>query len=465
MHQVHAAVDLGAGSGRVMAGILDGTRIRLEEVHRFSNDPVTIDGHLHWDVERLWQEVLTGLRRLRQRWPEVASIGIDTWAVDYGLLDEDDQLIGAPYCYRDVRSEAAVPYVHASIDPQRLYRITGLQYLPFNTVYQLAAERSSDRWARARTVLLLPDLLAHRLTGRRVAEVTNASTTGLLDATTRTWSDEVLAALGIDRELLPELVEPGTIIGTVRDGLGLPAIPVVAVGSHDTASAVVGVPAGSDRFGYVSSGTWSLVGVELATPVLTEDSRTANFTNEGGVDATVRYLRNVGGLWLLEQCRQEWGPAAADLPALLAAAAEVAPGGPRFDVDSADLIAPGDMLRRIADAVPEGQLSDDPAAVTRCILDSLADVYARTILRAEELSGRVVDTVHVVGGGAQNRLLCQLTADACRRPVVAGPIEATALGNVVVQVRTSGALTGGLGDLRRVIAASAEITGYEPGGH
>jgi len=460
MQQVYAAVDLGAGSGRVMAGILEGQRIRLVEVHRFDNVPVVLDGHLHWDVDRLWQQVLTGLRMLLQRWPGATSIGIDTWAVDYGLLDRYGELLGPPYCYRDDRTEAVVPEVHAAITPERLYRITGLQFLPFNTVYQLAAEQRSERWARARSLLLLPDLLAHRLTGVAVAEVTNASTTGLLDATTRTWSDEVLAAVGVDRGLLPDLVEPGTTIGAVRPELGLPPVPVVAVGSHDTASAVVGVPAG-EHFGYISSGTWSLVGVELDAPVLTEASRRANFTNEGGVDATVRYLRNVGGLWLLEQCRQEWGDTVGDLPELVAAAAELPSGGPLLDVDSADLIAPGDMVRRITAAAPGG-LPDDPVTITRCILDSLADAYARTISQAEGLAGRVVETVHLVGGGAHNRLLCQLTADASRRPVVAGPTEATALGNVVVQARASGALTGGLPDLRRIVATSAASTRFEP---
>ncbi|HIT76989.1 MAG TPA: rhamnulokinase [Candidatus Avipropionibacterium avicola] len=455
--QVFAAVDIGASSGRVMAGIVSDTAkhgIELVEVHRFDNAPIELDGHLHWDVDRLWTQTLTGLRRLVERWPEVISIGIDTWAVDYGLLDADGALIGAPYSYRDSRTDEVIAAVHAAIPPQRLYEITGLQFLPFNTVYQLAAERRGPRWDRAACLLLLPDLLAERLTGQRVAEATNASTTGLLDATTGQWSAEVLAAIGVEESLLAPVIEPGTPIATVRPGLGLPAVPVVAVGSHDTASAVVGTPARTKNFAYVSSGTWSLVGQELAAPVLSEASRAANFTNEGGVDRTTRYLRNVGGLWLLEQCRQEWGQqwggAATEIGELIEAAAALGPNGPTIDVDDPAFIAPGDMVARITAAVEASgrRAPADPAGITRCILDSLAQCYARTLAQAVELSGQPVEVVHIVGGGSQNALLCELTARATGLLVQAGPVEATALGNVAVQARTAGLVSGDLMDLR-----------------
>lgn len=460
MSEVFAAVDIGASSGRVMAGILTddpeyGTGIELVEVHRFANGPVDLDGHLHWDLPTLWSETLRGLQMLVARWPEVSSIGIDTWAVDYGLLDDSGALIGLPYCYRDSRTEPVIDRVHAALSPQRLYQISGLQHLPFNTIYQLAAE-PAERLGRAAAILLLPDLLAERLTGERVAEATNASTTGLFDATTRQWSSEALSAIGLDQTLFGRIVEPGQTIGTVQEGLGLPAVPVIAVGSHDTASAVVGVPARTKNFGYVSSGTWSLVGQELDAPVLTEASRAANFTNEGGVDCTIRYLRNVGGLWLLEQCRAEWESgdrANTDLAGLLRSAAALPAGGPVIDVDDPTFIAPGDMVARIQAAVEaSGAVApESPAAITRCILDSLARSYARTLTAAAELSGQSIEVVHIVGGGSQNTLLCELTARASGLPVIAGPIEATALGNVAVQARTAGIVSGGLSALRQLL--------------
>lgn len=464
---VFGAVDIGASSGRVIAGIVGPDRIELVEVHRFGNGAVGVDGSLFWPIESIMNEVITGLRRLVERFPAVISIGIDTWAVDYGLLDADGALIGDPYAYRDSRTDAVVARVHEQIDFDQLYAVNGLQLLPFNTVYQLAAEQDGSRWSRAATLLLIPDLIIQRLTGVAVAEITNASTTGLLDATRRTWSSAVLAAVSIPDGLLPPLVEPGQVIGPVLADHGLPeGLVVTTVGSHDTASAVVGVPASGDAWAYVSSGTWSLVGVELDAPVLTDASREANFTNEGGVDATIRYLRNVGGLWLLEQCREQWSADGDDrsLSDLLAAAGDLEAGGPVIDVDDAGFIAPGDMPARVVAATRtlDAPITDDPVQITRCILDSLAAAYARTIDRASGLSGRAVDTVHVVGGGAQNALLCQLTADATGRDVVAGPVEATALGNVLVQARAHGVIDGDLADLRRRLAGSVELTTYAP---
>ena len=461
---VFGAVDIGASSGRVIAGIVTDEGIELVEVHRFGNATVEVDGSLHWDIDSIMTEVVTGLRRLVECYPDVISVGVDTWAVDYGLLDADGTLLGDPYAYRDPRTEAVVDAVHARVDVEALYTVAGLQFLPFNTIYQLVAEQNGPRWAVAATLLLIPDLIVQRLTGVRIAEITNASTTGLLDARTRAWSTVVLAALDIPADLLPELVEPGTVVGPVRADLGLPdSMVVTTVGSHDTASAVVGVPATTADWAYVSSGTWSLVGVELDQPVLTDASREANFTNEGGVDGTVRYLRNVGGLWLLEQCREVWRTDG-DLETLLAAAAELPAGGPVIDVDSSELIAPGDMPARIAAAIQRtgAEPSDDPAMMTRCILDSLASAYALTLRRAAELSGRPVEVVHVVGGGAQNRLLCQLTADATGLEVVAGPVEGTALGNVLVQARAHGVLSGDLPALRRRLADSVELIRYAP---
>jgi rhamnulokinase len=361
--------------------------------------------------------------------------------------------------------------VHRRVDPARLYAINGLQFLPFNTLYQLVAEQRGPLWGRVRQAVLLPDLLAYWLTGELRTEITNASTTGLLDARTRSWSAELLEALEIPADLFPPLVEPGQVVGTLQPEVaaqtGLAAsTTVVAVGSHDTASAVVGVPAADRRFAYVSSGTWSLVGVELDQPVLDEDSRHANFTNEGGVDARVRYLRNVGGLWLLQESLRTWREAGqpADQDSLLAEAARLPSGGPVVDVDAGEFIPPGDMPARIRAACEAaGQHSPDtPGAVVRCILDSLANAYARTVAEAGKLSGHPVEVIHIVGGGCQNELLCQLTADLSGLPVLAGPVEATALGNVAVQARAAGRLSGTLEDLRSALRSGLSLQPYQP---
>ncbi len=482
---VHVAVDLGASSGRVMIARVTGGPsggVALDEVHRFSNEPVPLweNGYpaLHWDVARLFAEILTGLRAVRGRLAageHVDSIGIDSWAVDYGLLDARGALLVTPYCYRDERTTVpggGVERVHAVVPHEELYVRNGLQFLPFNTLYQLAAE-PADRLGAASAMLLLPDLLTYWLTGVARGETTNASTTGLLDVRTGEWDIGLAARLGLSPAILPPLVRPGEAVGTllphVAEATGLPAsTPVVAVGSHDTASAVVAVPATGERFAYISSGTWSLVGVELKDPVLTDAGRAANFTNEGGVDAWVRYLRNVMGLWLLSETLRTWDRAGTptDLASVLAAAAEVADGGPVVDVDDPVFLPPGDMparISRLCAATGQPPPQDRPALV-RCLLDSLAAAYARAVDDATRLSGRDVDVVHVVGGGSLNTLLCRLTARATGRPVVAGPVEATALGSALVQARAVGTLRGDLGDLRSLLR-SEPLAHYDPDHH
>ncbi|MFF2344916.1 rhamnulokinase family protein [Pseudarthrobacter sp. NPDC058119] len=469
---VFAAVDIGASSGRVMLGRVSPEGVPLETVHRFPNGVVEHDGGLRWDLDALFAEVLKGLAAAATvaaaQGETIASIGIDTWAVDYGLVNAAGKLVAQPYSYRDDRSRAAVAPVHAKLDPARLYQTNGLQFLQFNTIYQLATERGLD----GLQALLIPDLIAFLLTGVRRAEATNASTTGLFDAVAGEWATEFFTALGLRKDLFPPLIQPGEAYGQllpdVAAAVGLPRnTQVVAVGSHDTASAVAAVPAMDDNFAYISSGTWSLVGLELQHPVLTEGSREANFTNERGVDGTTRYLRNVGGLWLLSECQRTWASEGftPDLAALLAAAAALPAGGPQINADDPYFIAPDNMPERIRAAVRRtgDVLSGDPAAITRCIMDSLAAGYARTITVAERLAGRrSVDVVHVVGGGSQNALLCQLTANATGRPVVAGPVEATALGNVLVQARAAGAVDGGLAELRRIVAAGTSLDRYQP---
>jgi rhamnulokinase len=466
-----AAVDVGASSGRVMVGRVTSEELRLEEVSRFANGPVRVGATLHWDVLAIYRGVLDGLRAAGRKAGRVDGVGIDTWAVDYGLLDATGALLGNPVHYRDARTNGVLEKVLADVPAEELYAVTGIQFLPFNTVYQLVAAAGTPQLAAAQRLLLVPDLLAHWLTGAEVAELTNASTTQLLDVARRDWSAELLARLGIERRLFPSVVEPGQRVGELQpqvlEETGLPGpVPVVAVGSHDTASAVVGVPAASDRFAYISCGTWSLVGVELPEPVLSEASRRANFTNELGVDGTVRYLRNVMGLWLVQESLRAWGASSEDLPRLLAEAANVEPFAAVVDPDDPRFLPPGDIPRRIRDLCREtGQRPPEtPAEVLRCIVDSLALAHRRAVREAQQLSGHEVDVVHVVGGGARNAVLCQLTADACGLPVVAGPVEATALGNVLVQARALGVLSGGLADLRTLLTRTQDLVTYSPRG-
>ena len=464
-----AAVDLGASSGRVMLGRVGPGKLELTQTHRFRNGAVQLRDGLYWDILGLYQDVLQGLRAAAQQAPDLAGLAIDSWAVDYGLLDHHGALLGNPHHYRDPRTGPAIDTVHAAAPAERLYEITGLQHLPFNTVYQFAADRRvGEPGAQA---LLIPDLLGCWLTGERVAEDTNASTTGLLDARTGQWSGELIEALGLPAGLLPPVVPPGTTLGpvsaAVRSTAGLARdLAVTTVGSHDTASAIVGVPAENPNFAYISCGTWGLVGVELDRPILTAGSRAANFTNERGVDGTIRYLRNVMGLWLLSESMRTWELAGQrpSLTELIARAGELPPGGPTFDPDAPQFLPPGDMPARIAEACRSaGQRPPaTPPELVRCILDSLALTFATRVDQAARLSATTVDVIHVVGGGSQNQLLCQLIADAAGRPVVAGPVEATALGNLLVQARTHGALTGDLWALRAQLRAAVQTRSYQP---
>ncbi|GLW31865.1 rhamnulokinase [Actinoplanes regularis] len=440
-----AAVDLGASSGRVVVGTFSGGSLGLEVVHRFANDPVRAGGVLHWDILGLYKGVLDGLAKAGP----VDGIGIDSWAVDYGFLDSSGALLGNPVHYRDARTDGIADRV------PDLYEISGLQTLPFNTVYQLLAAAGTPQYAAASTMLMIPDLLAYWLTGEIGAEYTNASTTGLLDVRTGEWAWGLISDLGLRPEHFPAIRRPGDLIGHFE------GTPVVAVGSHDTASAVVAVPADQEDFAYVSSGTWSLVGLELDRPVLTAASREANFTNEGGVDGTVRYLRNVMGLWPLQECMREWG--SPDISDLLKAAAEEPAFGAVVDLDDPVFLPPGGMSARIRTAAGLPQDASHPA-ITRCILDSLALAQRRAVRQARELAGRDPRVVHLVGGGARNELLCRLTADATGLPVLAGPVEATALGNVLVQARAAGVVEGSLPAMRALVRQTQQITRYEPRG-
>jgi rhamnulokinase len=472
-----AAVDLGASSGRLIVGQVaarsETSQLRLHQVRRFPNSPVTAGGTLYWDILRLHAETLAGLAAADREFG-LASAGIDSWGVDFGLLDSAGTLLGNPVHYRDARTVGAVDRLLTRIPAAELYTTSGIQQLPINTICQLVAAEGTPQLAAARTLLLIPDLLAYWLTGSAGAEITNASTTQLFDVRKRSWATSLMDRAGIPRRLFPPLRQPGDTIGVLLPDAAAAArmpdrprpLPLVAVGSHDTASAVAGVPAVGSDFAYISCGTWSLVGVELDHPVLTEASRRANFTNEAGIDGTIRYLRNVMGLWLLQESVRTWSAAGmpADQATLLGLARMVPPLRAVLDPNDPAFLSPGDMPSRIAQACEQtGQRPpQNPAETVRCILDSLALAYRRTIRELQSLSGREVHAVHVVGGGARNALLCQLTADACELPVIAGPVEATAVGNILVQARALGAAPTGLDGMRSLVRATHRLRHFRP---
>ncbi len=457
MSRLYAAIDLGASSGRVMTARVGADELTLREAHRFANRPVRAGGTLYWDILGLYREVLDGLRAAG----DVESAGVDSWGVDYGLLDSSGALIANPVHYRDERTDGVMDRVVADVGADALYDVSGVQFLPFNTVYQLLAAPPPEQ---ARTLLMIPDLLAYWLTGRAGAEATNASTTGLYDVRAGEWAYPMIRRLGLPPGIFPPLRRPGDVIGTLDGDAAAEvgrSLPVTAVGSHDTASAVLAVPAAGDRFGYVSCGTWSLAGVELDAPVLTAESRRAGFTNEVGVGGTIRYLRNVMGLWLLQESLRTWGDEAS-LSGLLASAAEAPPFAALVDPGDQVFLPPGDMPARIAAyCARTGQRPPAGHAETvRCILESLALGHRAAIRDASRLSGKHVDVVHIVGGGVRNALLCQLTADACGVPVVAGPVEATAIGNTLVQAQANGLTT----DLRSLVRRTQDLLVYRPRG-
>ena len=466
-----AAVDLGAGSGRVVVGHLDAGRVELEVVHRFDNHPVWLPDGLHWDLLGLFAETLRGLALAAAAGP-LASIGVDAWGCDYALLDGEFRMLGLPYHYRDTRtSKEVVGRVHATVPRSELYRRTGIQTLPINTVFQLAAEADGPAAAGADRIALIPDLLNLWLTGNLANELTAASTTGLLDAASGAWSHDLVQRLGLPvRPFKGGLVAPGFPVGRVLAGHEAAGtatnVPVHAVAGHDTASAFAATPLEGPGSAVLSSGTWSLLGVELLEPKVSPQAEQANLTNERGVGGTYRLLRNVMGLWLVQECRRAWARAGRqqDLTALIDLARR-APAAPLFDPDDASLLLPGgDMPQRItALCTAAGQPAPrDPGEIVRSILVSLACKYRFVLEQLESVAGRRIEVIHIVGGGAQNDLLCELTAGLCGREVLAGPVEATALGNVLVQALALGVL-GDLGELRRMAARSAAVRRYSPG--
>jgi rhamnulokinase len=462
-----AAVDLGATTGRTAVVRVERDELQVETVHRFPTPTATApDGGLAWDLVAILAGVRDGLVVAAAHGP-LTSVAVDAWAVDYGLLDGDGRVLGPVHAYRSARTDGIVDRVRADVGAERIYATTGIQFLPFNTAYQLVAATPTGEYAQAERLLMIPDLVGHALCGSTSNDVTNASTTQLLDVHDRTWSDDLVGALGLRRDLLPPLHEPGTPLGPIRAvAPAVDGVPLVACASHDTASAYVGTPWRPDRSAVsISCGTWSLVGCELRQPITTPAALAANVTNELGVDGTVRLLRNVTGLWLLEECRRIWAQQGMhlDVPQLVARAAAEPGGTSVIDPDDPRFAPPGDMPGRIAAACrATGQpVPDTPARLTRTIVDSLALRWRTAVAEIEAIAGIDAVVVHLVGGGSAIPLLRESCASACERPVLAGPVEATVVGNAIVQAVAAGALDD-VAHGRRLVARSLPVTCVDP---
>ena len=465
------AYDLGASSGRALLGRLNGSRIEAEEIHRFPNDPVQVGDRLHWDVLRLYHEIKQGLVRAKLRGAEPQSIGIDSWAVDFGLIGRNGELLGNPYHYRDRHTDGVMEALFQQIPRETIFAKTGIQFLPFNTIYQLAAMKRSDSplFAQAERFLMIPDLLRYFLTGEMMNEFTNATTTQLYNPKMDAWDRELLERIGVPVSWFGQPAEPGTAAGclrsSVRAELGVGPIPVIAVAEHDTGSAVAAVPAADRSFAYLSCGTWSLMGTETQSPVINDLTLKYNFTNEGGFGRTYRLLKNIMGLWILQEAKREWELAGKRYTyAELAALAEQAPPFAAFiDPDDPLFLPAGPMAERIRQfCMRTGQKPpEETGPVVRCILESLAMKYKYVFELTERVAGQSFGGLHMVGGGIQNELLCQWTANALGLPVWAGPAEGSALGNLAVQWIARG-MFANLREARQTIRESFPVSEYEP---
>lgn len=477
MDRVFLAVDLGASSGRVVAGLYDGRKLQLQDIHRFGNGPVHAAGTMYWDVLRLWSEIQDGLRRARQQVGEqVASVAVDTWGVDFGLLDRDDQLIGNPVHYRDARTQGMMVEAFQTVSREEIFSHTGLQFMELNTLYQMVAMRraNSAMLEHAKTFLMMPDLFHWLLTHEKSNEMTNASTTQFYNPIEQSWSAELLRSFDLREDIFLPVSPPGTVLGELAPSVvqqtGLRNVRVVLPGTHDTASAVMAVPTTetpSDKpnWCYISSGTWSLMGVEVSRPVINSECSRLNFTNEGGVEGTTRLLKNIAGLWIVQECRRIWQQEGHEYSwdKLVQLASHEAPRVAIIDPDHADFLAPAHMPRAIVEFCQRtGQTAPTThGGIIRVALESLALRYRQVLGWLQHLTDGHIDVIHIVGGGTQNRLLCQMAADACQRRVVSGPIEATAIGNILMQTVASGEVRS-IAEARQLIRASFPVEEYLP---
>jgi len=466
------AFDIGAESGRALIGSLDDGKLSIEEAHRFNNIPVWVLGTLHWDVLRLFEDIKQGLRRaVNKHGGDIVGIGVDTWGVDHGLIGEGDELVGNPFHYRDSRTDGMMEEACRRVPREHIYELTGIQFMQLNTLFQLYAASRKTPWMldEARTMLLMGDLFNFWLTGRKVCEFSNATTSQCYNPRKREWAYDLLDDLSIPIHFLAEIVPSGTILGlllpTVQEETGSPAIPVIAPATHDTGCAVAAVPASSKNHVYISSGTWSLMGVEITEPLINEQALAMNFTNEGGVYGTFRFLRNIMGLWIVQECRRIWQREGQEYSyaELTEMAARSQPWVSLIDPDHTRFLAPGDMPSRVQQYCSETNqpVPESRGDIVRCALDSLALKYRLVVENLDALFDRKHEPIHIVGGGAQNKLLCQLTADATKRTVIAGPIEATAIGNVLVQAISTGYVSD-LNQAREIVRNSFDVVTYGP---
>ncbi|TFE28555.1 rhamnulokinase [Cohnella luojiensis] len=470
------AFDMGASSGRALIGRLlsdsDGQRkLEVTEIHRFPNLAIQVGNHLHWDILRLLHEMKKGIRLAFQSGYEPSTFGIDTWGVDFGLLDANGELLGNPYHYRDSHTEGLIEEVSGLIGQETLFLQSGLQFMPFNTLYQLYAMKkaASPKLDIAQTFLLTPDLLTYLLTGVKSCEFTMATTTQLYHPGTQAWNTELMDKLGIPSRLFLEPIQPGTIVGPLSPGvtaeLGIPSMQAVAVGTHDTESAIAAVPAGDGPFAFLVCGTWSLLGTEMSQPLLSEEAMKLEFSNEGGVGGTYQLLKNIMGLWLLQECKREWDEQGKEIsfPELVRLAEQAAPFRSLVHPDDPRFFSPGGMADKIRGFCEETNqpIPQSEGEIVRCILESLALRYRQALEQAEQLTARHYGGLHMVGGGIQNQLLCRFTANALGKPVWAGPIEASAIGNMLMQLVALGDCKD-LREARNLVAASFPIDVYEP---
>ena len=464
------AFDFGASSGRAMLSKIENGKLIIEEIHRFSNDPVSVNGHLYWDVLRLFHEIKQGILKATIA-GGFDSIGIDTWGVDFGILGKDGQLLANPTHYRDERTLGMQEAFYEKMPAEELYARTGMQQIDLNTVYQFMGLKKNQPWIldNAEDILLIPDLFAFFLTGEKRTEYTEASTTGMLNPITKKWDEEVLKVLGLNAEMFGPFIFPGEVYGNllpeICEELHCESVPVIAVATHDTASAVASVPTNEKDYAYISCGTWSLFGTVNDEPILSEESRLAGFTNEGASDLKIRYLKNIMGLWLIQQSRNEWKRQGLDVSfdEMEKAAKEAEPYKCFVDPDAKDFVAPGNMPKRVQEFCKRtGQyVPQNMGEILRCIYQSLAFKYRYTVEALEKISNKKIPSIHMIGGGIKDKLLCSMTADFCRRTVKAGPVEATVTGNAAVQMMHFG-IFDDLNHARKVIADSFEVLTYEP---
>ena len=464
------AFDFGASSGRAIIGCFDGEKITLEEVHRFSNDPVSVGGTVYWDVLRLFYEIKQGIIKARMA-GGFDSIGIDTWGVDFGLIDAEGKLMENPIHYRDARTVGMVDEAFKTMPREKIYGITGIQFMELNTLFQLISLKKNRPWMleRADKMLFMPDLFAYMLTGKMCAEYSIASTSQIIDLKTKSWSKELLEAFGIKEDIFAPLVKPGTVLGILTPEIceecGVDPVPVISVCGHDTQSAITSVPCEDGKFAFLSSGTWSLFGTELEKPIVNETSLNINITNEGGFDDTVGFLKNIIGLWLIQESRRQWQRQGEDYSYAdlekLALAAE--PFKCFIDPDAPEFVPHGNIPKRVQEFCEKtGQyVPQTVGEIMRCIYESLAMKYKLTFEKLCECTERDYPVIHVIGGGTKDTLLCQLTANSCNRTVKAGPIEATVMGNVAVQLMSDNSVAD-ISEARKIVANSSELKTYIP---